>query len=194
MLNSELKPTVITFINSVNSSELFQDLMELGYTETAITQLYCYLLSYGLNIGELDLQIIYEKFGYCELFKIILHMDVQMGVPQRYTKNIVPVFAYDVNMNLERFLEQRSHYCANSIKVLRHYFVHPKLNDETDGYSEEQSSQEMPLLIELARNVFRKFFINKFKIKTCKEFYSRLNGLPISNTHKKIITYETILY
>ncbi|KAJ3647030.1 hypothetical protein Zmor_024579 [Zophobas morio] len=200
MLKSELRPTVITFINSVNSSEIFQDLIGLGCDEKTITELYCYLLSYGLNLGELDLQIIYKKFGYCELFKILLHMDVQMSIRWRYTKNVVPVFVYDINMNLERFFQDHTNYCVNSINELRRYFSHPKLNEicchnhATGGYSAEQDFQKIPRLIELARNIFRKFFIKKFKIKTCTEFYSRLNGLPISNIHKKIITYETTLY
>ncbi|KAJ3647021.1 hypothetical protein Zmor_024572 [Zophobas morio] len=182
MLQSELKPTAITFINNVNRSELFQDLIELGYKETAITQLYCYLLSYGLNIGELDLQIIYKKFGCCELFKILF----THGRTDGHSKN--------------RFFQKPYNYCKNSINELRRYFFHPKLNemschhDETGGYLPERDFQEMPRLTELARNIFRKFFIKKFKIKTCSEFYSRLNGLAISNLYKKIINYETILY
>ncbi|XP_063903949.1 uncharacterized protein LOC135123332 isoform X3 [Zophobas morio] len=203
MLESELRPSVINFINNVNSSEVFEDLIGLGYTETGLTQLYCYLLSYGLNIGELDLQIIYEKFGYCELFKILLHMDVQMGVIlENYIKRAMPVFVYDINMNLERFFQQQSSYDANSAYLLRGYFAHPKLNeicspiDQVFQYCNAavQSFPEIPLLIELARNVFREYFVKKFNIKTCKEFYSRLNGLPISKIHKKIITYETKLY
>ncbi|KAJ3647036.1 hypothetical protein Zmor_024585 [Zophobas morio] len=201
MLNSALRPSVITLIKNVKSSVILEDLIALGYSEGALTRLYCYLLSYGLNIQELDLQIIYREFGYCELFKIFLHMDVQMSFfLEEDEKKVVPVFVYDINMNLERFFQQQSSYEADSAYILRHYFVHPKLNeicyqiDQMMGNSAVQNFPEIPLLVELARNVFRKYFIKKFNIKTCKEFYSRLNGLPISKIHKKIITYETKLY
>ncbi|XP_063903953.1 uncharacterized protein LOC135123333 isoform X2 [Zophobas morio] len=201
ILESELRPSVITFINNVNSTEIFEDLIELGYDENAVTPLYCYLLSYGLNVQELDLHYVYDLYGYCELFKILLHMDIQKGVIlEGYIKKAVPAFVYDINMNVERFLQEQSDYDADSAYLLRRYFVHPKLNEicyqinQMIGYSEVQSFQKIPLLVELARNVFREFFVNKFNIKTCKEFYSRLNGLPISNVHKKIITYETKLY
>ncbi|KAJ3647040.1 hypothetical protein Zmor_024588 [Zophobas morio] len=201
MLESKLRPSVLTFINNINSRDVFEDLIGLGYDETAITQFYCYLLGYGLDIGELDLHAIYRVFGYCELFKILLHMDIDTSFFQEEdVKMVVPVFVYDINMNVERFLEERGDYYADSIYVLQSYFVHPKLDEicyQTDrmiGYSKVQSFQEIPLLVELARNVFREFFVKKFNIQTCKEFYARLNGLPVSNVHKKIITYETELY
>ncbi|KAJ3647034.1 hypothetical protein Zmor_024583 [Zophobas morio] len=203
MLESVLRPSVMVFINNINTIWVFEDLRELGYKETAITQIYCYLLSYGVNIGELDLQIIYRAFGHCELFKILLHMDIQKGVILKSSvKGAMPAFVYDINMNLERFFRQQSSYNVHSAYRLRRYFAHPKLNElcyQTDQMfrycnSAVQSFPEIPLLMELARNVFREYFVNKFNIKTCKEFYSRLNGLPISKIHKKIITYETKLY
>ena len=52
----------------------------------------------------------------------------------------------------------------------------------------------VPSLVELARDASRKHIVERFEVKTAKEFYSIVNGLPIGESNKKIIKFETPLY
>lgn len=45
--------------------------------ESVVTKHFCYLLSYGLEVVEFHLHIIYLKFNFCVLFKILLHIDIR---------------------------------------------------------------------------------------------------------------------
>jgi hypothetical protein len=71
LLESDLKDDTVSFIQSFNSVHLFEKLMEDGNSHSYILERYCFLLSNGLRISELDLELVYQHYGYCELFRLL---------------------------------------------------------------------------------------------------------------------------
>ncbi|EFA02979.1 uncharacterized protein LOC103314941 [Tribolium castaneum] len=197
LLETDLKDEIVNVINSLDSSSLLQNMIRDEKNESEISEVLCFLLSYGLEIVAYDLHLIYSKFGYCNLYKILLHMDISGKCDDFNNVKIMPLFVYDVTIeNCLGFLESSE---PSHLLELSSYFCHQNLTEKceraiADGHLEKRTFQQIPLLVELARNTFRKFFIEKFQIKTSRRFYSLLNCLPISATHRKIISYETPLY
>ncbi|KYB27168.1 uncharacterized protein LOC103313096 [Tribolium castaneum] len=191
LLESNLRDDILNSIKILDSTSILQEMVKDNKTESEISEVLCFLLSYGLEIAAYDLHLIYSEFGYCNLFKILLHMDdVSQKCDNFQNVKIMPLFSYDVTISLEDYLDSfKSNQPAHFLELCS-YFCRPNLIKNCDL----ETVQQIPLLVELARNEFRKFFVEKFQIKTCRRFYSLLNCLPISNTYKKIVTYETPLY
>ncbi|XP_063903584.1 uncharacterized protein LOC135123020 [Zophobas morio] len=200
LLGSDLRHDTINFIVTFGDKFYFYFLVAFGYDESVVVENVCYLLSYGLRLNESHLKAFYKRYGYGELLKIALHMDIEKTVSKQYIKNSLLVFIYDVNITLENYLQDSSpYYPPQNLCELLPYFVHSKLQVlcQYEGIENADvwlSRPTVPLLVELARNVFRSYFIERFNIRNAKQFYALINGLPVSPVHKKIITYETKLY
>ncbi|KAJ3646901.1 hypothetical protein Zmor_024461 [Zophobas morio] len=200
LLGSDLRHDTINFI--VMFSHIFYSyfLVAVKHGESMIVENVYYLLSYGLRLNESHLEAFYKQYGYGELLKIALHMDIEKTDSKQYSNNSLLVFLYDVNMTLEKYLQDSSpYYPPQNLYELLPYFVHSKLHllCQHEGIVNADvwlSRPTVPLLLELARNVFRSYFIETFNIRSAKQFYTLINVLPISPVHKKIITYETELY
>lgn len=199
-LECSLKDQMITFINSLQSTVFISSMGNTTNDESLLTKYTLYLLSYGLEIVEYDLHYIYFKYGYCDLFKILLHMDFQKENPSELHFNVMPIFIINVTESLQYLLDN---YCTNlnlcKLKEVVSYFSHPTLHSMYERAISEENEKtinlpQIPCLVELARNVFRSYFVNRLQIKTTKEFYTLLNSLRISPVHKEIISYETKLY
>jgi hypothetical protein len=195
LLESDLKDDTVSFIQSVNSVHLFEKLMEDGNSHSYILERYCFLLSNGLRISELDLELVYQHYGYCELFRLLLHMDLDI-VPNQLEKTLVASLYYQPTVDLEECLKNYTQYSLKGVERLQNYFAHPGLHELCCTVCPEKVKNlpQIPLLAEMARNVFRHFFIQTLGIKTAKEFYTFLNHLSISPVHKKIIALEVPLY
>lgn len=193
-LESNLKDHMTDLINTSNSTTFVKSLIFCALEiDIDISEYTCYMLSYGLEICETDLHVIYHKFGYCELFKILLHMDFKRKFFLFFLYNVMPTFLINVSVDLQSYFPywHALHKDKFALRELKSYFCHPILDSV---YEERTKLHQVPLLIELARNAFRRHFNDKFQIKTPRKFYTLLNHLPISTVYKKIITYETKLY
>jgi hypothetical protein len=151
------------------------------------------MLTYGLGVTSEDLDTVYRFYGSCDLFRLLLRMDVQFC--DGHTPLSIVMMYCDPSTDLEMCLSDSS-----SIANLLDYFDHPKLkelcllstNNETATRAKELPP--VPLLVELARNAARKYIARNFKIQTPKLFYSVLDRLPIDRRSKSIIALETKLY
>ncbi|RZC38524.1 Ank 4 domain containing protein, partial [Asbolus verrucosus] len=102
---SKLKLEMISFLSNFNNSSFITNIIESGRSESVITELVCYLLSYGMRIDEKHFEMIFQKFGYCELFKILLHMDIETQMEQRKISNIMPRLIYDIHFDIQQIIE-----------------------------------------------------------------------------------------
>ncbi|KAJ3646906.1 hypothetical protein Zmor_024466 [Zophobas morio] len=200
LLGSDLRHDTINFIVIFSDIFYIYFLVAVRHGESMIVENVYYLLSYGLRLNESHLKAFYKRYGYGELLKIALHMDIEKTVSKQHIKNSLLVFIYDVNITLENYLQDSSpYYPPQNLCELLPYFVHSKLHllCQHEGIVNADvwlSRPTVPLLVELARNVFRSYFIERFNIRNAKQFYALINGLPVSPVHKKILTYETELY
>jgi hypothetical protein len=194
LLESDLNNDTVSFIQNFNSAHIFEKLMDVN-SHSYVLERYCFLLSNGLRISELDLELVYQHYGYCELFRLLFHMDLDIA-PYQMEKNLVASLYYQPTVNLEEFLKNYTKYSLKDVEKLLNYFTHPGLQELCCTVCPEKVKNlpQIPLLAEIARNVFRHFFIQTFGIKTAREFYTFLNHLSISPVHKKIIALELPLY
>ena len=187
-INSSVKSGMVACLQNEEDDLVFQHLIDCELDEGVLSGVVCYFLSYGLNLTESGLQRIFQKFGYCELFKILLHMDVEMVVD--YDKQIMPTLIYDITLDLDGYLENIDNYSSENVEYLLRFFVNRRLNELCWNMNVEEISlricslPQVPLLLELARNVFRQYFIDKFEIRTSRRFYTLLNNLNISQENR----------
>ncbi|KAJ3646835.1 hypothetical protein Zmor_024405 [Zophobas morio] len=209
---------VVEFISILRNRELFSCISRTN-NESTTTEFFIYLILHGLKINSRLFKIVFDKYGYCELFRLLLHVGtdddvkedtVSLRPPNRvplvpvsdYYPNTLMNFICDVVSNVD-IIPEKFKYADNN--DLLDYFACPNLHKlmsilpkskkvSDDILERIKNHPRVPLLVEISRDAFRKHFINKLNIKTTKQFYSLLNGLPISTTHKKIITFETKLY
>ncbi|XP_063919353.1 uncharacterized protein LOC135134583 isoform X2 [Zophobas morio] len=186
--SSNISTSTIALLLEVLGNE--DELNEEDFTKTI-----CLLLSHGLTVTSCDLDAVYQHFGYCELFKILLHMDVFM-TSSNIDEHSMAVLFYDPLSNIDDLVVDVS-LCT----ILLDYFNHPKLKDfilknSDDGEQLEKVKKlpQVPLLVELSRNAAREFIVNRFRVRNSMQFYTILQWLPIGDMNKSIIALEKKLY
>ncbi|XP_018571753.1 uncharacterized protein LOC108911327 [Anoplophora glabripennis] len=168
-----------------------------------LTKLVCQLLAYGYIITSFDMTKIFSHYGYCELFKILLHTDIKItGRRPPDTSR----FIYDVNTKPKELLKQlidiiKTEYLHNAIYQLLDYYIYPKLlsayldlNRGDYVTTKILNLPKIPSLLELSRNTTRDVLIEKYKVSSSCQFYTLINYLDISPTYKKILSFERVLY
>ncbi|KAJ3641764.1 hypothetical protein Zmor_028243 [Zophobas morio] len=152
------------------------------------------MLSYGLDVSVKDLDTVYRHYGFCDLFKTMLQMDL-ISVHEQDILSSVRLY-YDLSLSIEDCCDD-----VLSVSDLLCYFNHPKLKEMCLSTSEDLELKrkvsemcEVPFLVELSRNVARKYVISRYQIGTCKQFHAVLNGLPIDRVTKSIIALERKIY
>lgn len=168
-----------------------------------LTELTCRLLTYGYVPTSFDLSKIFLHYGYCELFKILLHMDIKyIG----YRPPDVSRIIYDLGKGIYELLDElvaviRFSYLHNTIYQLLDYCVYPRLmiaylSLKRDDYvtCKILSMPTVPSLLELARNRARQYLISYYRIKRSQELYTLINYLEINPIYKKILSFEKVLY
>ncbi|XP_056633711.1 uncharacterized protein LOC130443214 [Diorhabda sublineata] len=168
-----------------------------------LTKLTCRILTYGYNATSFDMSKIFLHYGYCELFRIMLHMDIKyIGRRPPDTSRLI----YDLNYKMTDLLDQlvdviNIEYLHNTIYQILDYCIYPKLligylQLERDDYVTFKILHlpKIPSLLELARNTAREYVVEKFKIKSSRQFYTIINYMNINKVYKKILTFEKKLY
>ncbi|KYB26121.1 ankyrin-3 isoform X1 [Tribolium castaneum] len=160
--------------------------------EEKFTQMVCLMLTYGLGVTSTDLDAVYNQYGYCELFKLLLHMAVTLTNNCNNVHSIAALY-YNPNLSLDDFLND---FSINS--HLLHFYNHRKLKeiclDVIEDGEKLPELPQVPYLLELSRNAARNFIVSKFKIRNCSQFYTVLRWLPIGEMNKKIIALEKKIY
>jgi hypothetical protein len=163
--------------------------------EEKLTKTAILMLSYGLCVTLEDLETVYRFYGYCDLFRLLLRMDVQFCDGHKASPRVL--MYCDPSTDLDKCFDD---YSSLAIGSLLDHFNHPKLkklclsNSNKEIANKAKELPPVPLLVELARNAARKYIARNFKIQTPKQFYSVLDRLPIDRRSKSIIALETKLY
>lgn len=168
-----------------------------------LTKLTCRLLTYGYAVTSFDMSKVFLHYGYCDLYKIMLHMDIHViGMRPPDTSRLI----YDVNSNIYSLLDQlvaiiNIEYLHNSIYQVLDYCIYPRL---TSAYLDLNKDDyvtfkilhlpKLPSLLELSRNKARDFIVHKCRVRTSRQFYTLINDLQISSVYKQILSFERILY
>ncbi|KAJ8951198.1 hypothetical protein NQ314_007699 [Rhamnusium bicolor] len=168
-----------------------------------LTKLMCRLLTHGYVVTSFDMSKVFLHFGYCELFKILLHMDIKfIGRRPPDTSRLI----YDVKTKAYVLLDQlvtviNIEYLHNAIYQLLDYCIYPKLvraylDLNRDDYVTFKILHlpRVPSLLELSRNRARDYIIDKFQINSSCQFYTFINYLDISPVYKKILSFEKVIY
>ncbi|XP_044252730.1 uncharacterized protein LOC123003799 isoform X2 [Tribolium madens] len=198
LLGSHLASDTVEFIGRFSISWLVKKLDEDQVSPKVVTGFLFYLLSYGLEVSEIDVQAVYKKYGYCDLFKTFLHLDIKKS--KLMNTDILPKIIYDINLDLETFLTDPHDFSINAIEKLLDYYAHPKLRQFCNKLGvkklviKSDSLPKVPLLVELARDTLRIYLIKKYSLKYPKQFFTLIKHLPISHIHEKILSFETKLY
>ncbi|RZB40758.1 Ank 2 domain containing protein [Asbolus verrucosus] len=182
-------PIIFHLIDAFRRNRIFP-----ANEEEEITKLICSMLSYGLEVTAADLHAVYSYYGYCQLFKILLHMDIDLTHP--VTRGcIIPSLCFDPCKNIEDFRT-----IFPSSRVLN-YYNHPKVKElflcgitDEEIVAKVKNLPRVPRLVELSRNSARKFVVKRYNIKNSRQFYTVLKWLPIGEMNKRIIALEVKLY
>ncbi|XP_044757119.1 uncharacterized protein LOC123315483 [Coccinella septempunctata] len=163
-----------------------------------------FLLSYGLVVYDVDLEVIFEVFGYCELFKLLLQMDIR---PSHFPRiNLFSYFIYTVsdeysfqgrvkNMLLLRTCD--THLTYLDIHPMLSHTVLPMTQlyfDENTGELPVNYTYKVPKLVDLARNRTRDALCVRYKVKNSRQFYTVLKLLNLPVIIKKLIGFEVPIY
>ncbi|XP_063903604.1 uncharacterized protein LOC135123033 [Zophobas morio] len=195
LINSNLACETVEFLGKIRMELLVAKMIEDQIHPREAMNFIFYLLSYGLNVWEKDLDSVYKTYGYCDLFKTLLHMEIRVSFC-----DIIPRIIYDIKLDLDVFLNDPHNYSLNAFEELLDYFARPKLKNICYKLNVKQfitkakSLPQVPLLVEFARDAVRKYLIERFSVRRSSQFYTVVRWLPISIYHKKILSFETKLY
>lgn len=160
----------------------------------------CISLSLGAEVCSIDVQVLYNFYGYNETLKLFLQVGVDLVETNDYPT--LPVYICDVNkyhvsvMNECRIIPD----VYNINKLLYYFTPTSKFTHKIQRYSElderyvetyeKLKKFAVPSLLELARDMTRKAICVKYNITKCLWFYTVLNQLEMPSIIKKIIAYE----
>ncbi|KAJ3647284.1 hypothetical protein Zmor_019170 [Zophobas morio] len=174
-------------------------------TESTATEILIYLIQHGLKWHVSLYQTVYTAYGYCDLFKFLLRVEPEVTC-DHYPKNAMIALIHDVTFDFEDFLKKPDDYSEiNSAEHLLDYFADSRLSLVLWNFAEKwnlsgatlariEKHPKVALLVDLARNAVRRHLIRRFGVRNTKEFYSVVDALPTTSTHKKIISFESKLY
>lgn len=168
-----------------------------------LTSLMCRLLTFGYVPTSFDMSKVFLHYGYCDLFKILLHMEIRdIGFRPPDTSRIIYDVATPIHKHLDSLLTVINiSYLHSTISQLLSYCIYPKLlaayldlkrNDYVTG--KILTLPIVPSLLELARNKAREHIITSYNIKRSWELYTLINNIQINSVYKQILTFEKILY
>lgn len=180
-------PTISRLLEVFNNPDQFVE-------EEDFSKIIYIMLSYGLGVNSVDLDSVYNCYGYCELFQILLYMDV-LSTNNKNDGRSIAVMFYNPQFTLES-LEK-----SLMSSTLLHYYNHPKLkeyllanSDESETLEKVKDMPQVPYLVELSRNAVRQYIVKKFNIEKSAKFYTILQWLPVGEMNRKIIALEKKLY
>ncbi|CAH1381125.1 unnamed protein product [Tenebrio molitor] len=201
LLDSTVGHFLVDFFNSLRCCTYYVT-WSREVNESRAVEMLLNMLSYGVKVRPSDFLLAYNKFGYGELFKHLLMMDVNFNLSyDSFIVSILPVVISNVTLDIHEIMAKNAASTRVKIDDLFYYFAHPKVR----AFMREKATKEpllakidklprVPLLKEYARDAFRKFFVQRFGIKGPRQFYTLLKVLPIGRPIEEIITFDRMLY
>lgn len=201
LLNSKLYEATVNFIGGQQLRKIIIEMFNNVFLKSTFIQEFVnILLTYGLTVTDLDAEYVYKTFGYCNLFKTLLHMNIQTRARQ-LRRDIVPSIIYDPTVELNNLFDNRFYYYSEkSIVKLLKLFAHRRLEQFALCLNNPKiiclasKLPPVPSLVELARDASRKFIITKFHATSSMKFQAILNRLHLADVQKEIINFERHLY
>ncbi|XP_023311288.1 uncharacterized protein LOC108909219 [Anoplophora glabripennis] len=171
------------------------------YALEQLTALTCRLIEYGFHASSYDIDAIFSRYGYCELFRLLLYMD------NDFTRGWLPHMALvrlmlDIDYDLESAVDEADDIPRKNVVQLLEYSICPRLIDAlTVKYSDDEGMMailgELPRvrsLLELARNAARIHVWRAFKITDNCQFYTTIDHLDMPTLYKNILTFRKKIY
>ncbi|XP_044272765.1 uncharacterized protein LOC123016432 [Tribolium madens] len=166
-----------------------------------LTKFVCYSASYGTEVTPRCLNLIYYEFGFCELYRFLLHfakIEYNCYSNRYWGRNFMPSLTYILNLNINMLEKlQEDDLDEECFARLSKFFNLVKFQDKFPSFFEKfklGESSAVPSLVELSRNSARQFIISKFNVKKTVQFFTVVHHIPIPNIVKQIITYEKEIY
>lgn len=174
--------------------------------------LFLMMLSHGYTPSENDLTIIFNHWGYCEIFRILLHMDIRRNTTFSSLDKIPTKLIYQVKFSTKRLLDrlvamiETESYCQDALMAMvvfriLDYCVYPPLMAAYSNMKKTDcvmlkinSLPKVPSLVELARNTTREHIKKTFNVTSSCQLYTLINNLDIASNYKKILTFESVIY
>lgn len=199
-------PIVTCLVKVFNSHE------DMFFNKHEISEIVLLLLENGLTISLRDLDTVYKYYGYGDLLKILLHMDVinpkqektlevdhsyeEPDVRDRQPLSSIIQLLYNPSMNIEDCWNDPPAY----LDILKQ-FNNAKVKEQIAIDCQDvvllerlQRMPQVPQLLELSRNATRKFIMKRYNIKKPCDFYTILKTLSLGPKYTRIIALEDCLY
>jgi hypothetical protein len=161
---------------SVTAEHGLRNVVRIGATQDTIPEMVCFLM-YGMTIHDFLLQVVYQRYGLCELFKIYLYMDITEVFTWKGFRYVLAVFMYNINFTVKEYLERAYFFSKDDVHVLLHHFSDPLLRIYCGVTTAEVKRNSLiPHLAEMARDIFRRYLIQRFNVKTTAQFYTLINA------------------
>lgn len=197
--------------------ELFCGLLTRMFNDRKLSEdvLYpfiCITLSEGADVYYSDVVTVYEYYGYNETLKLFLYFNIAMNEALYVTYPILPVFICEITkdpkteMNKLEIPIQYAYERIKHINDLLDMFTPPQeFVNQIEEFLEEfprtrkQSysridkrlrTLSVASLRELSRDTFKKVVCDKLNVKSCLEFYTAVNKLPIPSVVKEMLAYQ----
>ncbi|KAJ3660820.1 hypothetical protein Zmor_005251 [Zophobas morio] len=179
--------------------------VEYDKTPETATLLLCFLLSLGVDLTVQCMDVIFLSYGYCNLFKVMLHMDI-VDTRDLQVNYVVPHIIYNIKQTSNTIAKNivQFNFIDTNIYKIFNYFALPKWirmyvidhyeYEPNNALSNLSTLTVVPSLVELARNCLHEYIVYKFKVKNSRQFYTLIKLLPIAQIHKEILSYERQLY
>jgi hypothetical protein len=160
--------------------------------EKMVTDRALWMILYGLKVHLRDLEAVHLSFGYCILFEILLHLDVDVSDGYR------PVSLVWFYSNPRATIEECEFGASFALlgyfnyEPLKKFWSRPEHGREINDGVRKQP--KLPSLVELSRNVAKKYIVDKYGIRTSKRLHFVLNALQIDWLTKDTILLKRRLY
>ncbi|CAG9861306.1 unnamed protein product [Phyllotreta striolata] len=177
-----------------------------------LTKFFCLLLQHNFKCSPREKILIFEIFGYCSLFRILLYFDIE-GEEGYYKSacsfsTILPVYIYFIRTDIKSICDNIDFRDApfpkfKCIVNTMSYWAHPRLVSLlnnlqiirfpkfTELYPELPA---FPSLVELARDKSREYLVDKFEITNSGQYYTLVYHLHIPADCMDILAFRKKIY
>lgn len=161
------------------------------------SEILCLYLCHGnaLN-GDLICQL-YELFGYNDLLRICLHMDIQESSSDNIS---MATILYNTKLTVDHFKYLVSNQIRNfEFGSLKQFLPYIRIGTLSLSCTREYENTyenicQLPSLLEMSRNATRDYLVTKFKLYSSKQYYLFVKHLPIITVYKDILMFRRPVY
>ncbi|CAH1103690.1 unnamed protein product [Psylliodes chrysocephalus] len=172
-----------------------------------LTKFICLLLQYNFECTVRNKIDIFEIFGYCQLFEILLHFGLEDDVDKCMLcdlkcSSILPTYICFINTDIKTICDcKKNNPNLKSLINIMTYWAYPNLNKlltKTILFPKFSNIYPnlpgFPSLVELARDKARQYIVSKFNMSKSSQYYTYLHCLNVPTTCKEILTFNRQIY